>query len=140
MSEPRGIGCGATIRVFLVGALLGAVVGGTVCGVLTRLGADSLHYHIRYLKERRAVEPVLQKDPAFKAVEIDEYSAGGILLSGSVPSDSDKKRLEDAVARAIGEYRVCDVVGVWVEKKPLTEPIPETPPKAVIQDGHHARR
>jgi hypothetical protein len=51
------------------------------------------------------VEPALQKDSAFKGIEIQEYSAGGIYLIGSVPTDADKKRLEEALTRAIGEAR-----------------------------------
>jgi hypothetical protein len=122
MSEPRGLGCGATIGVFGVGGILGAVLGGAACGILVKLGDTTQHYHSRFLEERRAVEPALQKDPAFKGIEITEYSAGGIFLIGKVPTDADKKRLEEALTRAIGETRTHWVtLAVSVEKQSPTE-------------------
>jgi hypothetical protein len=106
MSEPRGLGCIATISAFFVGC----VFGGVICGILVRLGADSLHYHNRYLEERDAVELAIQKDRAFRAVQIYEKSDGGIFMDGDVPTAADLERFRKHVTNAIGETRAREAM------------------------------
>jgi hypothetical protein len=125
MSEARLEGCGATIGAFIAGALLG----GMVCFIVGGIIGQKQLQHARYTEERQAVEPALQKDPAFKAVEINEYTGGGIYLTGRVVTEADKKRLEEALTRAIGETRAnLAALAVSVEKKSPTEPNPSAKP------------
>src|ERR1700733_2798450 len=90
--------------------LAGALVGGAVCFIVGGIISQMWLQHGRYWEERNAVEPALQKDPAFKAVEIREYTGGGIWLSGHVQTDADKERLRQILRRAIGETRGDDVI------------------------------
>jgi hypothetical protein len=118
MSESRLLGCGATIGAFTAGALLG----GMVCLIVGGIIGQTQLQHDRYTEERQSVEPALQKDSAFKAIEIHEYTGGGIYLIGRVVTEADKKRLEGALTRAIGETRAhLAALGVSVEKQSPTE-------------------
>jgi hypothetical protein len=99
--------------------IAGAVLGGLVCFIAGGIIGQMQLQHDRYTEERRAVVPALQKDPAFKAVEIHEFTGGGIWLGGHVPTDSDRERLKQAVRRAIGETRGdLAILGVLVSKNP----------------------
>jgi hypothetical protein len=116
--ESREPGCIFVFGSFLAGALLGVIVAGTLGVILGAVAGERGRYHARYREEREAVVPAIEKDPAFKAVEIEEKSDGGIELSGSVPTPADRKRLEEIVMRAIGETRANYATrGVDVDKK-----------------------
>lgn len=69
------------------------------------LGGEGRAYQRRYLEEREALTPVLAGDPAFAAVEIHKYSAGGVYLTGDVPNAADLGRLRSNVEQAIGARR-----------------------------------
>jgi hypothetical protein len=94
MSDSGRSGC--------VGAFLGIVFGGIAGLLIGGVAADRNLYHKRYLEERGAFAPLIESDPAFKAVTISERSDGGIWVSGSVPTDADKKRLHELLTRSIG--------------------------------------
>jgi hypothetical protein len=101
------------------GAFLGAIFGCLVGLLVGGLMGTGHAYHGRYLEERYAVEPVIEGDPAFKAVEIGERSAGGISLTGSVPTDAAKERLQELVTKSIGAIRASNsMTGVRVDSKP----------------------
>jgi hypothetical protein len=74
------------------------------------VAAERNLYHKRYLEERIACAPAIESDPAFKAVTISERSDGGIWLSGSVPTDADKKRLQELLTRSIGASRASATI------------------------------
>ena len=117
--EPRKLGCLGVAAIFLAGSFVGVVVGGAIGFALGGIQGERGRYNARYLEERAAVSPAIEKDPAFKAVKIEEKSDGGIWLSGEVPTTADKKRLEQIVARANGENRAhAAVLAVDVLEKP----------------------
>jgi hypothetical protein len=83
------------------------------------VAAERNLYHNRYPEERSTCAPAIESDPAFKTVEISERSDGGIWLSGSVPTDADKKRLQELLTRSIGASRASATIeGVIVRPKP----------------------
>jgi hypothetical protein len=116
--EQRGRGCGEVAGLFLVVALVVALLAVGIGYVIGELNATSQLYHQRYLEERAAIEPAVSNDPAFKSVEIHERSDGGIVLRGSVATASDKKRLLELVSRLVVEARVAQAsYGVEIEHK-----------------------
>ena len=56
-------------------------------------------------KNDSLIEPILAGDPAFSAVTIHEKSDGGLYLGGDVSAHLDHVRLEQTVAKAIGQKR-----------------------------------
>jgi hypothetical protein len=94
MSDSGRSGC--------IGAFLGIAFGGIVGVLIGAVAADRSTYHKRYLEERSAFAPLIESDLAFKAVTISERSDGGIWVSGSVPTDAEKKRLYELLTRSIG--------------------------------------
>jgi hypothetical protein len=95
-----------------VAFVVGAIVGGCAMTVLTAIGVQRSSRHKQYEHERDAVAPAIAKDPAFKHVEFDEESIGGIWITGEVLTTADKKRLQELVIRALGERRAEDVMHV----------------------------
>lgn len=109
---------GATARRVLLA--LGSVfaLGFCLCSgmALGLLLGEQGAYHRRSLEERAAVAPLLAGDPAFAGVELHDRSDGGVWLSGEVPTAEDLDRLRAGVARAVGERRARDAVGVSVRR------------------------
>jgi hypothetical protein len=112
MSESRLRGYGGALG----GFILGAFVGGMSCLIVCVIAFQREGEIARYIAEKEAVEPVLKADPAFNAVEIHEGGDGTYLL-GKVPTDADKKRLEESVTVALGKTRASLMtLGVRAEK------------------------
>ncbi len=106
-------GYGGALGGFILGAFVGVMGCFITCVVVFQRGNDIAQYNA----EKEAVEPVLKADQAFRAVEIHEASGGGIYLLGRVPTDVDKKRLEEAVTIALGRTRASQLgLGVRAEK------------------------
>ena len=113
MSESRLQGYGGALG----GLIIGAFVGGMACFIVCVIVFQRSREIAQYTQEKEAVEPVLKADPAFKAIEIHEGSGDGTYLLGKVPTDADKKRLEEAVAIALGKTRASLMtLGVRAEK------------------------
>ncbi len=101
----------------VVGSLL--VLGFCFCsGLIVGLVSGNRNaYHLRYLEERGVIAPIVAADPAFKRVEVEERSDGGVSLVGEVPTQADLDRLRGHVVRAVGEPRAQDVIrGVAVSQ------------------------
>jgi hypothetical protein len=90
----------------------GALVGGCLSHGLTGIAIQNISRHKQYEDERDEVAPAIAKDPAFKDIDICEYSGGGSRIVGSVPTTADKKRLQELVIRALGERGAERVVKV----------------------------
>ena len=93
-------GCGS----FTAGAILGALVAGTVCLLLAAVTAEWNLHRLLSSEKRDAVEPAIRKDRAFKSLGIHDTSDGGIVLIGTVATEADEKRLHTIIANAIGEH------------------------------------
>ncbi len=112
--EPAQIGCVWSICLAFI-AFVAGCVGGWALG---EIGGQGALHHAQYVQERDDVAPILAKDPAFKGVTIFEYSGGGSMLIGEVPTDADKTRLRSAVSKAIGERRAAQMVDVHAASQP----------------------
>jgi hypothetical protein len=111
MSDSGRSGC--------IGAFFGIVFGGVAGLLIGGVAADRNLYHKRYLEERSAFAPLIESDSAFKAVAINERSDGGIWVSGSVPTDADKKRRQELLTRSIGtSHGSATLEDVTVRPKP----------------------
>lgn len=62
-------------------------------------------YHRRFKEEQQALAPVLAADPIFAELQLQEYSGGGVLVSGEVPTVKDLARLKEVVIRVLGEQQ-----------------------------------
>jgi hypothetical protein len=102
---------------FLAGFVLSCVLGAIGYWLSNPIGGQGALNHALYEQERDDIAAVLAKDPAFKDVTIGEYSAGGIVLLGRVPTDADLTRLRSAAAKVIGGRLASRVVGVQSESK-----------------------
>jgi hypothetical protein len=78
--------------------------------VLGLLGGERGAYHRRFLEEQEAIMPLLAGDATFAGVQVHEYSAGGVWLSGEVPTEEDLARLQAGIMRAVGERRASEVM------------------------------
>jgi hypothetical protein len=119
--KPARMGCLWSMLLMSVGFVAGFVLSCAIGAIGYWLnnpvgGQDALN-HAQYELERDDVAAILAKDPAFKGVTIGEYSAGGIVLLGHVPTDSDLTRLRSAVSKALGDRLVSRVIGVQAESK-----------------------
>jgi hypothetical protein len=99
----------------MAACIIGAVLGGCVSSILTRIGVEHMYGHKLYEDERNTVAPTIAKDPAFKGVDIGEDSEGGVWIVGYVPTTADKNRLKELVVRALGERRAERVTNVDVK-------------------------
>jgi len=95
-----------------VAFVAGALVGGCVLNVLTKIAVVQLSRERQYEDERDAITPALAKDPVFKEVHVTQESEGGVWISGSVPTTADKIRLKELIIRALGERRAERVTHV----------------------------
>jgi hypothetical protein len=68
--------------------------------------AEYWHYQRDSDAERSLLEPVLASRPEYKSVTISEYSAGYVMLYGSVPTEMDFERLKLDVIEALGKRRM----------------------------------
>lgn len=97
---------GYVLFVVLFLALVGSFGVGLAVGWLAgALMGESGAYHRRYLEEKKALDAILRADPAFASVQIHEYSDGGAYLTGEVPTEADKERLDRLVVEALGKPR-----------------------------------
>lgn len=111
-ADGRPVRSGVTARRVLLttGSALGlgfCLCSGVIVGLLRGEGGA---YHRRFLEEQEAIAPVLASDPAFAGVKLHEYSAGGVWLSGEVPTPEDLGRLRAGVIRAVGERRAREAM------------------------------
>lgn len=98
-------------RTLLVaGTLLLLIFCSLVAFVLGALLESRNLYHNRYLEEQAILAPVMDKDPAFASIDINERSNGGVYLHGKVPTPHDLERLRIAVTHAVGEPRAKSLV------------------------------
>jgi hypothetical protein len=91
-----------TALVIVGGALLlgiGFGVGFVAGGMTGWMNAQ----HERSLAEETLLRSLLKDDPAYRSIEVQWRSLGGVDLYGSVPTKADKERLRAAVVRAVGE-------------------------------------
>jgi hypothetical protein len=94
--------------VFVVGGILGAVVG----GFCVALGDSMQHHHDHFLWELSEIEPAIRADPEFKVLTIEERSDGELRLYGAVPTDASKKRLLQILTRGVGETEARAAAGM----------------------------
>ena len=90
----------------IVGSLLFAVTcfgSGLFLGLL---GRTQHAYNLRYEEERDLVVPLVNADPAFSEIQINQLSSGGIFLTGEVPTQADLDRFTAEVTRLLGQPRV----------------------------------
>jgi hypothetical protein len=80
--------------------------------VVTKIAVVETSRQKLYEDERDAVAPAIANDPAFKDVHVSQYTGGGVAITGYVPTEADKKRLHEMVARAISERRAEYVMHV----------------------------
>src|ERR1700733_8402022 len=117
--KPARMGClWSMLLVFVgfgAGFFLSCGVGATGVWVDNPIGGQVALNHAQYELERDDVAAILAKDPAFKGVTIGEYSAGGIVLLGHVPTEADLRRLRSAVSKALGDRLASRVIGVQAE-------------------------
>lgn len=92
---------GWAIFAFLAGAILGCAVGVFLGG----LASEQSAYSKQYREERQDIEPLLERDAAFREIRCSQRSNGGVSLSGSVPTQADWDRLRELPVRAFGERR-----------------------------------
>jgi hypothetical protein len=117
--DKKGLGRAATIGVFLAGVLLGAALGGAGAFMLGQAMGMAESLGNRFFENSRVIEPTLQKDPAFKALEITVGSDAELCLKGNVATASDKQRLQEIVTRAIGESSANKAMhDVGIQQKP----------------------
>jgi hypothetical protein len=126
--EPKkrqGYGCFGLGVAFIAGAL----VGGCLSNVITRIAVQVVDSQKRHQDEREAVAPIIAKDPAFKDVQLREDSDGAIFIAGYVPTTADKKRLKELIARALGERGAERVtqVGARDEDAAIDATVPTNP-------------
>ncbi len=99
---------------FVAGFVLAFTIGAIGLWLNNPIGDQGAH-RSQYELERDDIAPILAKDPAFKGVTIGEYSAGGIVLLGHVPTEADLTRLRSAVSKALGDRIASRVIGVQAE-------------------------
>ncbi|MFO0927251.1 MAG: hypothetical protein U0736_09455 [Gemmataceae bacterium] len=101
----HSVGClvlvGTAVLAYLFGLCSGVILG--------ELRVSFSMHHQQYLEEHAAVAPLLASDPAYAKVKIHEYTGGGLYLTGEVPTEADRDRLQAAIARAIGERRTREI-------------------------------
>jgi hypothetical protein len=105
-------GCALAALSFVAGLVLGCLV----AGIIGLIVGETRQHKARYEEERSVVSPELTKDPAFNALTVNEYTGGGIWLSGHVPTAADKERLRRIVTNSIGARRASmALAGVEVD-------------------------
>ncbi len=109
----------ARMTLLITGTIFGLVF--CLCsGVIGTLIGERWMYHRKYLIEKQLMMPVLARDQAFIRVEIEEYSGGGIYLSGTVPTANDRVRLRSSVEKTLGPHGKWVPISVMVESGSAT--------------------
>lgn len=85
------------------------------CCFVVGIGAGNLlctleKYKAQTDKEIAAIQPLLQDDPAYAAVEIKHRFSGGIFLTGTLPKYVDYERLRAKIALLYGTERAEEIV------------------------------
>ena len=63
------------------------------------------------------MKPILESEPAYAGVVIQEYSGGGIWLSGEIDTEKDFARLKDQFERTVGSVRAKSMFCVDLKRK-----------------------
>lgn len=80
-----------------------------LCFAIGLVAGNRGAYHRRYLEERGVIAPIINNDPIFAGVEVEERSDGGVYLIGWVDTSADLDRLRASVVRAVGEARANEI-------------------------------
>jgi len=99
----------ALVLVLAAGGV-GLVCGGTVGFFSGGIWGQMDLYRRQYDEEKSVVEPILAGDAAYRELEIEQKSDGGIWLSGSVPTQEDYDRLAAALQIELGRGRTEEIM------------------------------